>query len=277
MQRYKGERGKNFKQVLFKVLSTGLNVSELNNLLTEDALMLYSTAFTSKAFNPNVNYEMYEQLGDVTIGKFIVNYMYRRFPQLQTPDGVDIIAKLKIKYASKEQLQKISDSLQFWNFISSSQEERETEKDKKKLLEDVFEAFIGCTEFLVDDYVAKGNKLNNYGGIGYNVCYFILRSIFDKIKISLKYEDLVDAKTRLNELMTKLEGEVKYNTKVDKEANTQATTIIWYTSREPILLAKEDALTKKESEEKAASAALFKLEKEYGIIKEPPAKFKFFK
>ncbi len=32
-----------------------------------------------------------EQLGDVSVNKFIVNYMYKRFPQLRNPNGVDVV------------------------------------------------------------------------------------------------------------------------------------------------------------------------------------------
>jgi transcriptional antiterminator len=67
--------------------------------------------------------------------------MYSRFPQLKSSDGVNIVARLKIKYGSKGQLNMIGESLNFWPFISTDPEERI--KRKKNLLEDVFEAFFG--------------------------------------------------------------------------------------------------------------------------------------
>ncbi len=78
---------------------------------------------------------MFEQLGDVSVNKFIVNYMYKRFPQLRNPNGVDVVAKLKIKYASKNQLQMLSESLDMWRFITATYDERTNKK--KPLLEDL--------------------------------------------------------------------------------------------------------------------------------------------
>ncbi len=41
--------------------------------------------------------QMFEQLGDVSVNKFIVNYMYKRFPQLRNPNGVDVVGQTKNK------------------------------------------------------------------------------------------------------------------------------------------------------------------------------------
>ena len=64
-------------------------------------------------------------------------------------------------------------------------------RDKKDLLEDTLEAFIGCTEYLLDKAYRPG--------VGYAIVYDILSDIFDEIPISLRFEDLYDAKTRLKE------------------------------------------------------------------------------
>lgn len=274
---FRGERGKSFKETITTILSKGLNTATVTSLLTQETLKLYSTAFTSKTANSRHNYEMYEQLGDVTIGKFIINYMYRRFPQLQTPSGVDVIAKLKIKYGAKEQLQLISQSLNFWPLITASNEERE--KDKKKLLEDVFEAFVGCTEYVIDDYISAGNRLNNYGGIGYNVLYLILKSIFDDMDISLEYNILVDPITRLNELITKIEkeGKGKITYKVVSDIKAHTTTITWFRPNHgAVVLAKEVAILKKDSRLKAAQAALNILDIKYHEVHNIPPNWNNF-
>ncbi len=83
------------------ILSLGMSDEYIPYLTTPESLNTYNTAFTSRGADDKNNYEMFEQLGDVSVNKFIVNYMYKRFPQLRNPNGVDVVAKLKIKYASK--------------------------------------------------------------------------------------------------------------------------------------------------------------------------------
>ncbi len=55
--------------------------------------------------------------------------MYKRFPQLRNPNGVDVVAKLKIKYASKNQLQMLSESLDMWRFITATYDERTNKRN----------------------------------------------------------------------------------------------------------------------------------------------------
>lgn len=259
-----------FEELIKDVLSFALSEDEINSLITGKTLSLYRMAFTSKTIDKGKNYEMFEQLGDVSIGKFLVNYMYRRFPQLQTSEGVDIVAKLKIKYGSKEQLQSLGEELNFWTFIRASEVERNA--DKKKLLEDVFEAFIGCTEYVIDDYISALDKINNYGGVGYNVVYRILKYLFDEIDISLVYEDLVDAKSRLNELITFIRHEnkdpIKY--KDDLTNGKHHVQIIWYRKDGTVILGQAEAILKKTAEEQAAAKAIDVLKNKYELYKPPP-------
>ena len=80
------------------------------------------------------------------------------------------------------------------------------------MLEDCVESFIGVTEMMIDDVCRPG--------VGHAVVYDILKSIFDEIAISLKYEDLYDSKTRLKELFdyhkTTL-GKLKYRNERNSE------------------------------------------------------------
>ena len=188
---YIGPRDDSFKQLIKNILvNAKLKHKYLDQVLTLKNLKLIGNAFTAESANPKNNSEIYEQLGDLTINKFIVWYMYKRFPQLNCTDGVKIVARLRINYGSKDSFFNIASNLGFWDYISASVEEREHRK--KPLLEDSFEAFVGVIESILD---------NIFGiGVGYGLLYTILKSIFDNIPISLKYEDLYDAKTRLKEL-----------------------------------------------------------------------------
>lgn len=195
---YNGTRGAPFKTLISGLMERGnLKDKYIDVLTNDDNMKKFSKAFTAASANSKENYEIYEQLGDVSANKFIVWYAYQRFPQLQCPLGVKVVARLRINYGAKNSFAGIADSLGFWPFISAAEDGTDRSakyraRHKKDLLEDVFEAFVGCTEQILDQEYRPG--------VGYGVVYDILKSIFDKIAISLKFEDLYDAKTRMKEL-----------------------------------------------------------------------------
>lgn len=189
---YLGSRGDDFKELIIGILKKyGKLKSKYVNMLTDDeAMKVYSSAFTSELVDPENNYQVLEQLGDLAGNKIIVNYMYEKFPQLDCAEGVKVVARLRINYGAKQSFSEISRKLGFWNFISATNDLRQ--RKMKPLLEDVFEAFLGATERILD----RRKRV----GVGYAIVYDILASIFDEMDISLNYEDLYDSKTRLKEL-----------------------------------------------------------------------------
>ena len=75
---YWGIRGKDFRDLLLSVLRLGkIKEHYIEYLLSEDGMKIYNEVFTSDSVNPDHNYEMYEQMGDVLAGSFIIWYMYR--------------------------------------------------------------------------------------------------------------------------------------------------------------------------------------------------------
>ena len=191
-----GTRDKPFKKTIVDLLWNGRGKEKqikdfkehIKQVLNENGMNEYNKAFTHRSANENDNYEVYEQLGDVTVNKSIVWYLYRRFPQLKCPEGVKVVARLRINLVSKKSFATFGEKLGFWNFVSADEETKRTKM--KKTLEDVFEAFFGVTEMLFDTIQM---------GMGYKVCYNIIEYLFNQEQISLKYCDLYDAKTRLKE------------------------------------------------------------------------------
>lgn len=229
----------------------------------------FDEAFTSNSVDQEKNYEYYEQLGDVTVNKFIVFYMYNRFPQLKTSKGIEIVARLKIKYGSKELLYQIAKQLGFWPFISATDELRD--KRQKSLLEDVFESFIGCVEEVVDETI-KEIKGEFFPGVGYYVCWQILSSIFNELDIPINYASLVDSKTKLKELFDERKNNfLKY---VDHQCpESRLFTSNVYNNNE--WLGSGVSPLRKEAQNKAATAALKNLEK-MNITKKIPEFYKQF-
>jgi dsRNA-specific ribonuclease len=131
-----------------------------------------------------------EFLGDTTLNKSIAWYLSRKFPHLCCPSGVKILTRLKINLISKRSFARFAKNLHFWNFVSCDMETRQNKMDKT--LEDVFEAFFGAIESILDERITPG--------VGYSICYNIISYLLDRTPISLKYEDLFDSKTRLKEI-----------------------------------------------------------------------------
>ena len=180
-----------FEQYIQQLINS-LNLdSKFVKVLTDSlSIKVYRKAFTHSSSNSRNNYEVFEQLGDITFNKFLVWYFHNRFSSFNSPFGVKIVARLRIKYGSKQILADLANRFQFWEHIRLG--ESISAGKKLSILEDTFEAFVGATEYLIDQRM--------YLGLGYICCYQLLKGIFDSIPIHLSYEQLFDAKTRLKEL-----------------------------------------------------------------------------
>lgn len=263
---YFGKRDESFKKLIVGLLQRGKLTSKYIDILTDEPSMkLYSQAFTSSSADINSNYEIFEQLGDVSANKFIIWYSYRRFPQLACPLGVKVVARLRINYGAKQSFFKIANNLGFWDYISASLEERGHKK--KDLLEDSLESFCGVTEYILD--------MRTRNGVGNAIVYDILASIFDEIDMSLQYSELYDAKTRLKETFDKFPelGKLKYTQ--EKNELITISTVWRQLGNNLIRLGSSSANKKTDAQQKAASKAIDTL-KSQGYFKEPPSEYKLF-
>lgn len=264
---YYANRGDEFREFIRLLLNKSkLKTKYLDVLLSEENMRQYAIAFTSITVDEKENFEVYEQLGDVTANKFIVWYMYRRFPQLKCTEGVKIVARLRINYGAKQSFYELAEKLGFWPYITASVSERAS--NMRPLLEDVFESFIGVTEFLLDTHFEQI-------GIGNAMVYRFLSSVFDDIPISLKYKDLIDAKTRLKELFDHFSelGVLDYeDNRVDKIVTSKLFRIVGGTGKKKktggtrIMLASGTGNLQAQAQQSAAANALAVLEKN-GYVK----------
>lgn len=180
-------------------------------------IQLFGACCTHKSIHPINNYEIFEFKGDSTANNCLVWYFAERFPELNDPECVKTLARLKINYGSKKTFFSLAEKLGLWEFISAGTEERITrtkvkrnnmielvenktivdikQTKKKSLLEDSFEAFIGLIHTLIDIHVKKG--------FGFKICYNLIKTLYDDMDISLEHSDLYDAKTRLKEYFDK--------------------------------------------------------------------------
>jgi len=269
LEPFQGDRGEKFQKLIIALLKRGcVKKNHIDILTNKENMEIYNKAFTAASFDADANYEMYEQLGDVTANKFIVWYMYRRFPQLKCPQGVKVVARLRINYGARQSFSDLGEKLGFWDFISSSGEDRC--RKKKDLLEDCVESFIGVTEWLIDDFTRPG--------IGQAVVYDILKNVFDEMPISLKYESLYDSKTRLKELFdfNKAQwGSLVYKSTRNDETGMFTSVVSENNNDRMNLLGNGSATKQKDAEQKAAEMAIKNLAKK-GHIKPVPTEYALF-
>jgi len=220
-------------------------------ITTQSNMKELEVAFTHPSFNPtsNSNYEFYEFIGDSTVNKCIVWYCKRRFPRLHNEKGVQKFSQLKANLVSKRSLSSLADTIHFWKYIRMSVEIQK--RDKRKVLEDVFEAFIGCLENIIDQ------SINMHSG--YGVCYTIISTILEGITISLKETDLKGPKTRLKEIFDKsrtlnnLVYEVVENKKENNMFKVQSVGII---DGIRVIMGHGQSNIKRQAEKKAATESI---------------------
>jgi len=263
---YKGKRGDDFKNLIKGIIKKGkLKDEYVDLLISEKAMKEYNKAFTHKSADPFNNYENYEQLGDALYGHFIVYYYYRRYPQLLCPNGVKVVAKAKTKFGSKQVFSKIALKLGFWDYITVSFDERNS--NRESILEDVFESFIGCTEALL-------NKQFNLI-IGYSLIYDILENICNEIDMPCQYSLLENFITILKEIGDKKEGgldkiDYRYETVITKDKYNRIRAIVTATINGIKLdIGKGESSTKDKSKEAASEDAVNFLKNNYRIVHKP--------
>lgn len=265
---YFGPRDNVFKQWIIDLFTTAQIPQVYIDILIDDQSMaIYDQVFTSSDVNGKDNYEVYELLGDKTIGKFMIWYFSDRFPFLRSKEGVKIISRLLLLHGSKNVLSELSTELGLPQFITASNTART--HMMADLAEDTFEAFIGATETILDTRVIFG--------IGYTYMYKFLKSIYDKRNVSLEYTDLFDAKTRLKELfdMDDRLTSLKYNLQQNADAkdldHRVYSNITASINGRQTKLASGHGQTKAIAEQMAAEQGINLLKTRYGIEKKVPA------
>ena len=272
---YYGPRDNTFKDFLTKIFKyTGVNEAYLNKYINDATLPFFNVAFTSSSANELHNYEPFEQMGDSTIGKFIVWSSYEKFPQLKgKSEGVEIVARMKINLGSKDNLSQIAENLGMWEFISASEEFRH--RFKKKLLEDVFEALIGVIEFIIHDF-SDSNR--SQPGLAYQLTYSLLSKLFEPYALKIDYNILVDPKNRLkgvfDQYKDRLGSEAVYKSeRVQKNDKNIFITKVYDAFNN--FLGEGAAALKKDSEKKASEMAIKTLEQK-GFKKIIPSLYEMF-
>lgn len=225
-----------FKNFLNKILKENgqLNDEHIQKILVPENILKFRSVFTDSSYimtqqeiselnskNIPLNYEYYETLGDVIINSVVVNNIVERLPAYRNTAW---ITRLRHYLISGKILAKISYDHHFGDYIRYS---GLLEKNLKlfdspldyeyylKLLEDVFEAFLGCLRNIITSPISEFGLGKSFAVVN-QVAYNIIGSFINTIDIaSLRYEDIFDPVSRLKELYNKEKWNGKYYNKID--------------------------------------------------------------
>jgi len=193
----------------------GLEGIKYNNL------NLYRTAFIHKSYctmknadfasgNTNcpsdciplqdMSYERLEFLGDAILNMIVANYLYFRFPD----QNEGFLSKIRTRIVNGKMLGFLSNEIGFNKFaIISKQVEESNGRNNYKIMEDIFEAFIGAifTDFQNhEDQVKMPDKikLTALTGAGY---YIAEKWIISIIENNIDFSELILKKTNYKDML----------------------------------------------------------------------------
>ena len=208
------------KQFMVNVLTKYANMGKAETELLfsdKESTSIMRTAFTHWSIPNEINYEMYETLGDKTYNKALMWYIMRRFPELRTdPAANEKLTEASKLYQSAQKMAGISEKLGLPALVRYAELEysvndkyaeqgfvMKTIEMDNKMKTDVLEAFVGGLEDLLDGKVCPG--------AGYTIVYNILQDLFDEMKdmtIDLRFTK--PATSILHETVTQNSGKEKW-------------------------------------------------------------------
>ena len=131
--------------------------------------------------------ERLEFLGDSVVGSVVVSYLYRRFPEAD--EG--FMTKLKTKLVKTDALASFASYLDLGKhmIISKHVDDRCGGRTNPRMLEDLFEAFIGAIFLDFSDIeTVESKKIGLHYGPGYSICETLIINVLEK---RIDFEDLI--------------------------------------------------------------------------------------
>jgi ribonuclease-3 len=208
----------------------------------------------------DMSYERLEFLGDSLLGMIVTNYLYLRFPD----QNEGFLSKIRTKIVNGRMLGYLSEKIGLPKFaIISKQVEESGGRNNYKIMEDIFEAFLGALylDFQTDaDEVSLPSniRVTPISGAGYYVVeswiIYIIENYIDfceLIRIKNNYKDMLVSHMlhylqdvpQFKELNISIKDNVRVFTYCIKDKNGS-------------IIATSTGSTKKEAENNASKSAL---------------------
>jgi len=222
----------------FKPLFQSLKIKAHN-------ISLFESAFTHPSINLNEHkvpdYQRLEFVGDSVLGSIIATLSYKLRPELHEGH----LTRLRSSLVDTNALSKIALQYHFDKYIKVGPSFTSNIANSPKILEDVFEATIGAI------------YLDN----GFKYTYKFVENIFKNRIINFNYEESIDYKSKLQELLqADHHTDIQYKLIFKKgPANKPLFKIGLYFDN--VMLGSGVGSNKKAAEQEAAKSALNKLAK----------------
>lgn len=211
-----------------------------------------------------MSYERLEFLGDAILGHIVAHYLMVRFPD----QDEGFLSRLRTKIVNGKMLGHLAQLVGFPKFaILSKQIEDISGRQNYKIMEDVFEAFIGAImmDFQGDmDAVRLSPNLAGlegmlpFQGAGYYVAQMWIINILEQY---LDFSDLIQSKTNFKDMLVRYmqhtfqDAPRFYEVSVDTRSNSKVFTYC-VKNRAGTVIGKAQGSSKKDAENNAAQAAL---------------------
>jgi len=148
----------------------------------------------------DMSYERLEYLGDAILNFIVANYLYMRFPD--QPEG--FLSKIRTRIVNGKMLGHLANKIGFNKYaIISKQVEESNGRNNYKIMEDIFEAFIGAIyiDFQTLNDVVKmpeRMKFEPLTGAGYFISEKWIISIIEN---HIDFSDLILQKTNYKDML----------------------------------------------------------------------------
>lgn len=190
-----------------------------------------------------IDYERIEFIGDGVLDLITADLIFKTYPNMKQGD----MTKLRSLLVCSSSLAQYANKFEFQKYIRMGQGQIKDGGANQKILEDVFEAFIGAT----------------YLDQGFEFTYSLLKSVLLEDIINFDLDSLTDYKSRLQEdLQSNHRGNIKYEV-VEEIGSAQDKIFVVEVymvleDKSVLKLGKGQGKNKKQAEESAAKDALSK-------------------
>ena len=207
-------------------------------------IQLYQLAFTHTSVNATGNgigkdYERLEFMGDAFISMVVADLVFQLHPEWSQGE----LSKTRAKFVQTISLVKIARTINLHEFVTIGPSiKRDMVQQSDKILEDIFEAFVGAI----------------YLDLGFEKAFAFVSTFFRPLIIDVATDDLTDYKTRLQEEMQAEFREAVSYEKIEESGPAHDKRFTFQVSFNGIILGTGTGASKKKAEQAAAKVALEK-------------------
>lgn len=151
-----------------------------------------------------MSYERLEFLGDAILGMVVAKYLYERYPD----QAEGFLSRLRTKIVNGKMLGSLAEKVGFPPYVILSKQIEESHgRSNYKIMEDVFEAFIGaiCMDFQTpgDEVILPANiqgpPFDVFNGAGFHVAEQWITTILEKY---IDFSELIQQKTNYKDMLS---------------------------------------------------------------------------